>query len=51
MLPRLKAVPQVMFYKDFEDLRRFCFHIFYRHKMGFFEYWRNLWEIVEVAGS
>jgi hypothetical protein len=28
MLPMSKAIPQVMFCKAVEGLRRFCFHIF-----------------------
>ena len=39
------------FCKAVEDLRRFCFHIFYWHKMGSFEHWLDLWEEEEVAGS
>jgi hypothetical protein len=40
-----------MFCKAVEDLLRFCFHIFYRQKMGSFEHWLDLWEEVEVSGS
>jgi len=31
--------------------RRFCFHIFYRHKMGSPEHWLDIREEAEVAGS
>ena len=51
MLPMFKATPQVMFCKAVEDLRRFCFHIFYRHKMGSFQHWLDLWKEGEVAWS
>ena len=51
MLPMFKAIPQVMFCKAADDLRRFCFHIFYRHKIGSFEHWLDLWEEEEVAVS
>jgi len=51
MLSMFKAILQVMFCKAVEYLRRFCFHVFYRHKMGFFEHGPDLWEEVEVAGN
>ena len=38
MLSMFKAILQVMFCKAVEELRHFCFHIFYRHKMGSFEH-------------
>jgi len=51
MLQMFKAILQVMLCEAVEDIRRFCFHMFYRHKMGSFEHWLDLWEEVEVAGS
>jgi hypothetical protein len=51
MLPMFKKISQVMFFKAVEDLRRFCFHIFYRHKMGFVEHRLDLWEEKEVSRS
>jgi len=51
MLPMFKAIPQVMFCEAVENLCRFCFHMFYRHKMGSFEHRLDLWEEAEVAGS
>jgi len=51
MVPMFTTVPQVMVCKDVEDLHRFCFQIFYRHKMGSFEHRLDFWKEVEVAGS
>jgi hypothetical protein len=51
MLPMFIAILQVMFCRAVEDLRRFCFHMFYQHKMGNYEHWLDLWEEAEVAGS
>jgi hypothetical protein len=51
MLPMFKAIAQVMFCKGVEDLGRFWFHNFYRHKIVSFKYWRNFWEEAEVVGS
>jgi hypothetical protein len=46
-----KAIQKVMFCKAVEDICRFCFHMFYQHKMGSFEHWLDLWEEGEVTGS
>ena len=51
MLQMFKANPQVLFCKAVAFLRRFCFHIFYRHQMVSFEHWLDLWEEAEVARS
>ena len=40
-----------MFSMAVEVIRRFFFHVFYRHKMGSFKHWRDLLEEAEFAGS
>jgi hypothetical protein len=51
MLPTLKAILQITFWKTVEDLRRFVFTSSTDKKMGSFEHRLDFWEEVEVAGS
>ena len=51
MLPLFKAVLQIIFSKTIQELYRFCFHLFCRHKIGSFEHGFDLWKLEEVTGG